>query len=86
MKDGLNQGLSLEDITKKVLKTCLADDPRKSQGIGGDNMTFLVVLLKPQLKGSASPAAVESSVPETAPVQQAVSEEEPSLPVVADSK
>lgn len=25
---------------------CLADDPRSSQGIGGDNMTLVVVKLK----------------------------------------
>lgn len=38
---------TLEEITQDALKHCLADDPRQSQGIGGDNMTFLVVSLKP---------------------------------------
>lgn len=46
MKEGLLNDLSLEEITRNVLKECLADDPRKTQGIGGDNMTFLVVQLK----------------------------------------
>jgi hypothetical protein len=46
VKEGLMAGHSLEEITKDVLKQCLADDPRKSQGIGGDNMTFMVVQFK----------------------------------------
>lgn len=38
----------MEAITHDVMKRCLADDPKVSQGIGGDNMTFLVVNLKAQ--------------------------------------
>lgn len=46
VKEGLTKGQTLEEITKNILKHCLADDPRRSQGIGGDNMTFLVVQFK----------------------------------------
>lgn len=40
--------LTLEEVVQAVMKRCLAKDPRASQGIGGDNMTFLVVWLKPE--------------------------------------
>jgi len=46
VKAGLQEGHTLEEITNDVLKRCLADDPRHTQGIGGDNMTFLVVQFK----------------------------------------
>eukprot|EP01031_Cornospumella_fuschlensis_P030852 gene30852-37283_t len=39
-------GQSLNTILCDVLKRCLADDPRKAQGIGADNMTCLVVQLR----------------------------------------
>lgn len=42
----LEQGFGLEEIVKEVLQTCLADNPRDAQGIGSDNMTFIIVLLK----------------------------------------
>ncbi len=34
-----------EDIVRDVFAHCVADDPRKTQGIGGDNMTCMIVLL-----------------------------------------
>ena len=48
VRERLLEGKSLEEITKDVMKRCIASDPKKTQGIGGDNMTFLVVNLRPQ--------------------------------------
>jgi hypothetical protein len=42
----LQRGESLETITRAALQHCLADNPTSTQGIGADNMTFLVVALK----------------------------------------
>jgi serine/threonine protein phosphatase PrpC len=33
-------------VCEEVIDACLAEDPRKSTGIGGDNMTCMVVQLK----------------------------------------
>jgi hypothetical protein len=41
----LDQGLDCAAITKEVLHHCLAKDTSSSQGVGCDNMTFLLVLL-----------------------------------------
>lgn len=41
----LDQGMSTKDIVREVFSHCVADDPRKTQGIGGDNMTCMIVLL-----------------------------------------
>jgi hypothetical protein len=35
------------EVVDKVLEVCLAADPKLSAGIGGDNMTCLIVLLNP---------------------------------------
>lgn len=49
-------GQPLDMILPHVLKRCLADDPRKAQGIGGDNMTCMVVQLRnpPRKEGDDS--------------------------------
>lgn len=36
------------EIGTEMLDTILSDEPRASQGIGGDNMTILIVDLQPQ--------------------------------------
>lgn len=36
----------LSKIAEEMLDACLADDPRKTTGVGGDNMTCLIVQLK----------------------------------------
>lgn len=41
----LDRGMSTEDIVRDVFTHCVADDPRKTQGIGGDNMTCMIVML-----------------------------------------
>ena len=43
---GSKKPMSTEDIVKDIFEYCVADDPKKSQGIGGDNMTAMIVLLK----------------------------------------
>jgi hypothetical protein len=45
----LKQHLSLDQVIHEVMKRCIANNPRESQGIGGDNMTFLLVWLQPSL-------------------------------------
>ena len=40
----LSKGMLPAEIAKEACDTCLAEDPRKTQGIGGDNMTFLLVV------------------------------------------
>ena len=45
VRERLNKRLNAEQITKQVLEHCLSDDPRLTSGVGGDNMTFLLVLL-----------------------------------------
>ena len=34
-----------KEIVREIFDHCVADDPRKTQGIGGDNMTCMIVLL-----------------------------------------
>lgn len=46
VSDKLDVGMSVEEISAEMCRRCLADDPRHSAGVGGDNMTCLVVLLQ----------------------------------------
>lgn len=39
--------MSLVDIGKKLLDDIISVDPRATQGIGGDNMTIMIVDLQP---------------------------------------
>ena len=36
----------LSKICEEIMNNCIADDPKKTQGIGGDNMTCIIVTLK----------------------------------------
>ncbi|GMI29154.1 hypothetical protein TeGR_g12667, partial [Tetraparma gracilis] len=36
-----------QEITEEILSTIISDDPRASQGIGGDNMTIIIIDFKP---------------------------------------
>ncbi len=42
----LQAGMSPMDVTKEACDFCLSEDPRKTTGIGGDNMTCMVVVFK----------------------------------------
>jgi serine/threonine protein phosphatase PrpC len=41
----LSSGKSVEAIVEDVFEHCVSDDPRRTQGIGGDNMTCMIILL-----------------------------------------
>lgn len=41
------QTMSPTEIGVEMLKTIISDDPRSTQGIGGDNMTIMIVDLQP---------------------------------------
>lgn len=45
VSEKLDSGRTVDQIVKEVCSHCLAVDPRTSAGIGGDNMTCLIVLL-----------------------------------------
>lgn len=49
---------ALQTIAEQLLDACVAEDPRKTGGIGGDNMTCLIVDLRP---GHRTRAAQSSS-------------------------
>ena len=42
----LDNGNSIDDIVNDVINHCIADNPRNTGGIGGDNLTCMIVLLK----------------------------------------
>jgi len=42
----LDMGMNVVDISKDMLNQCLSEDPRRTAGIGGDNMTFMVVVIQ----------------------------------------
>ena len=46
VRDRLNKGQTATDVVKEVFNFCISEDPRKTQGIGGDNMTAVIVKLK----------------------------------------
>jgi len=39
----LLEGMSCSEITQQLLDECVSEDPRKTSGIGGDNMTCIIV-------------------------------------------
>jgi protein phosphatase 1G len=45
----------LSEIVEELLDDCIADDPRKTTGLGGDNMTCLIV----EVNGGPKPRAVD---------------------------
>jgi serine/threonine protein phosphatase PrpC len=38
------------EIGKKMLNDIISDDPRATQGIGGDNMTIMIIDLQPETR------------------------------------
>ncbi len=43
--NGMCERMSTEEIVRDIFDYCVADDPKKTQGIGGDNMTAMIVEL-----------------------------------------
>lgn len=37
----------MKEIAEQILDHCMTDDPKENQGLGADNMTCIIVLLKP---------------------------------------
>lgn len=46
----LAEGRPVSAVAEELLDACLAEDPRKSAGIGGDNFTCLIVQLRGRLE------------------------------------
>ena len=51
---------ALTEIATELLDTCLAANPRDSRGIGCDNMTAVIVRIKPPLLRPPSAARATS--------------------------
>ena len=49
------------EIGTEMLDTIISDDPRATQGIGGDNMTVMIVDLQPLSRKRPNPAAEAES-------------------------
>ena len=47
MRDRINDKTPVE-IGREMLDEIISDDPRASQGIGGDNMTVMIIDLQPK--------------------------------------
>mmetsp|Transcript_1565 Transcript_1565/g.2531 ORF Transcript_1565/g.2531 Transcript_1565/m.2531 type:complete len:89 (+) Transcript_1565:716-982(+) len=46
VRERLVRGMPCAKICEEMMDDCLAEDPRKTTGIGGDNMTCVVVQLQ----------------------------------------
>eukprot|EP01045_Picozoa_sp_COSAG04_P000419 COSAG04_NODE_9_length_43480_cov_106.113806_32_plen_61_part_00 len=40
------QGVSPASVAEAVFDECISDDPKQTQGLGGDNMTCVIVQFK----------------------------------------
>ena len=49
----LGQGIPLANAAANLLDACLASNPRDTKGIGCDNMTAIIVTLKPAMFADA---------------------------------
>lgn len=48
VKKQLSEGITkVSEIIENVFEHCIADDPRIAEGLGGDNMTCIIVFFKP---------------------------------------
>ena len=41
--DGISNGLSDKEIVESAFKRCISEDAQMTSGLGGDNMTFILV-------------------------------------------
>ncbi|CAN0473764.1 unnamed protein product [Ectocarpus sp. 12 AP-2014] len=53
--------MSLSKVCEEVMDACISDDPRRTTGIGGDNMTCIVVLLDKTFSAETSPPRGEET-------------------------
>lgn len=54
VNERLDAGMEPTQIVREICKRCLAQDPKLSAGIGGDNMTCLLVLIDFHNKNASS--------------------------------
>ncbi|KAA8494284.1 putative protein phosphatase 2C 60 [Porphyridium purpureum] len=57
----LSGSRTLSQICEDIFDACIADDPRRTSGLGGDNMTAIIVQFKPAAGGSPPPLQTASS-------------------------
>jgi len=50
VRERLAQKMELGQICEEIFTRCIADDPRQTGGLGGDNMTAIVIMLGPELR------------------------------------
>jgi len=50
---GIKKGQALPQVIEELLDDCIAEDPKKTCGLGGDNMTCLVVQFRQPSSGGA---------------------------------
>ena len=48
IRSRLEEGKSLSEISEEIADECLSPDPKATQGIGADNITCIIVDLRPQ--------------------------------------
>ena len=53
------------EIGKEMLDEIISPDPRVTQGIGGDNMTIMIIDLQPLTRKWRSEAVAKSLTPES---------------------
>ncbi|CBJ28912.1 conserved unknown protein [Ectocarpus siliculosus] len=53
--------MSLSKVCEEVMDECMSDDPRRTTGIGGDNMTCIVVLLDKTFSAETLPPRGEET-------------------------
>ena len=46
VRERIAKGAALEEIVREIFDECIADDPKTTGGLGGDNMTAIIVRLK----------------------------------------
>jgi len=45
----LKEGIPLPNLIEMLLDSCISPDPKATQGLGGDNMTCVIVQLDPNV-------------------------------------
>merc|ERR1712224_469129 len=54
IRGGLRRGQEITTIIENLLDECICEDPKKTGGLGADNMTCIVIKLHPRADGAVS--------------------------------
>ena len=46
VRERIAKGMALEEIVSEIFDACISEDPKTTGGLGGDNMTAIIVRLK----------------------------------------